>query len=82
MGQTNEYKFFLRGLIIENFEKPSKPSETIKNHQKTTAKTYRPAVNLQMEGNDLFLLYLILKFMFSEEATKVWKNLQILFEIT
>ena len=34
-----------------------------------------------MEGNDLFLQYLILKFMYSETATKIWRNLQILFEI-
>ena len=35
-----------------------------------------------MEGNDFFLPYLILKFMYSEKATKIWRNLQILFEIT
>ena len=44
-GSTNEYKFLLRGSI-ENL----KTIRTIKNH----CKTYRLAVNLQMEGNDLF----------------------------
>jgi hypothetical protein len=51
-GSTNEYKFFRRGSI-ENL----KTIKTIKNH----CKTYRQAVNLQMEGNDLFFAVLNLK---------------------